>query len=238
MPTLTRRRRGGPRFPVDRHTIGNADVVFPKERLTSAARSLALALPAYPDNDVVVVDLPVDTPIAAWESVAEVLPRRRRGVRLVLGGRARETTALAGQWLSERLRRTVVAPDGAMVHGGTGAGMGGQEVPPAGVGRRGGEVLPDQLDRCGRPDSRRGVDPAGDRRRAPAPALVTARRGDAVPAGRADGGARLPRDPAAPARRRGPVLVLAVRARAGAGAVRAVPPGAAARRRGARAGAR
>jgi hypothetical protein len=121
MPTLTRRRRGGPRFPVDRHTIGNADVVFPKERLTSAARSLALALPADPDNDVVVVDLPVDTPIAAWESVAEVLPRRRRGVRLVLGGRARETTALAGQWLSERLRRTVVAPDGAMVHGAAGA---------------------------------------------------------------------------------------------------------------------
>src|SRR6476469_1311563 len=121
MPTLTRRRRGGPRFPVDRHTIGNADVVFPKERLTSAARSLALALPADPDNDVVVVDLPVDTPIAAWESVAEVLRMRRRGVRLALGGRAGEPTALAGQWLSERLRRTVVAPDGAMVHGAAGA---------------------------------------------------------------------------------------------------------------------
>jgi hypothetical protein len=121
MPTMTRRRRGLPRFALDRYTIGNALVVFPKEKLTSEARSLAMSLPADPDNDVVVIDLPVDTPIAAWDSVADLLPRRRKGVRLVLGGRSRETTAFAGQWLSQRLRRTVLAPDGMVVHGAAGA---------------------------------------------------------------------------------------------------------------------
>ncbi|MET0134642.1 MAG: hypothetical protein ABW215_13750 [Kibdelosporangium sp.] len=121
MPPLTKRRRGGPGYQLDRHTIGNAFVVFPRGKLTGAAQSLAMSLPADPDNDVVVVDLPLDTPISAWDSVADVLPRRRRGVRLLLGGRSRETTALAGQWLSERLRRPVLAPDGIVVRGVAGA---------------------------------------------------------------------------------------------------------------------
>ncbi|MEC3980608.1 hypothetical protein [Amycolatopsis sp. H20-H5] len=122
MSVLTRlRTRPGNGPEMGTHTIGNALVVHPKDRMTNGARALAMSVAADPDHDLVVVDLPTGSPISMWESVAEVLPRRRRGVRLVIGGRSRETTALAGQWLSERLGRTVLAPDGNVVPGASGS---------------------------------------------------------------------------------------------------------------------
>ncbi|MGW4399582.1 hypothetical protein ACWEHA_30200 [Amycolatopsis nivea] len=106
---------------LEKKTVGNALVVHLAEGMTGEAQSLALGVAADPDHDLVVVDLPVDSPIAMWESVAKALPRRRRGVRLVIGGRSRETTALAGQWLAERINRPVLAPDGSVIPSAGGA---------------------------------------------------------------------------------------------------------------------
>lgn len=106
---------------LEKKTVGNALVVHLAEGMTGEAQSLALGVAADPDHDLVVVDLPVDSPITMWESVAKALPRRRRGVRLVIGGRSRETTALAGQWLAERINRPVLAPDGSVIPSAGGA---------------------------------------------------------------------------------------------------------------------
>ncbi|WP_328605154.1 hypothetical protein OG943_34745 [Amycolatopsis sp. NBC_00345] len=129
--SLMRRGNGASGAPLDKQTIGNALVVHPAAGMTEEAQALALGVAADTEHDLVVVDLPVDSPISMWESVAKVLPRRRRGVRLVIGGRSRETSALAGQWLAERINRTVLAPDGSVipsaggtlfVHSGRGSG--------------------------------------------------------------------------------------------------------------------
>ncbi|OAP21892.1 MULTISPECIES: hypothetical protein [Amycolatopsis] len=114
-------RRGDSGAALEKKTVGNALVVHPAEGMTGEAQSLALGVAADPDHDLVVVDLPVDSPITMWESVARALPRRRRGVRLVIGGRSRETTALAGQWLAERINRPVLAPDGSVIPSAGGA---------------------------------------------------------------------------------------------------------------------
>lgn len=111
------------------HTIGNALVVHPRNVLRHEIRDLALSLAPDPDHELVVVDLPSTSSFTIWESAAKLLPRKRRGVRLVLGGRSREMTVLAGQWLSERLGRTVVAPDGQVM-----AGVGGSLFVDAGWG--------------------------------------------------------------------------------------------------------
>lgn len=112
-------RDGAPGREMLREPIGNALVVHQVDRLSAEARDLALAIPADPEHDVVVVDLPGDvvteSPIAAWQSLARLLPRGKRGVRLVLSDRPRETTALAGQWLADRLKRPVLVPDGQLL---------------------------------------------------------------------------------------------------------------------------
>lgn len=129
--TLTRKRPRSRAQHLSKRVIGNATVVHLPNRISEQTTSLAMWLAPDPHHDLVVVDLPPDSPATLWDSVARVLPRSRRGVRLVVGGRARETTALAGQWLAERLGRSVVAPDGVMrpsargglfVHSGRGTG--------------------------------------------------------------------------------------------------------------------
>ncbi|MEU4746179.1 hypothetical protein AB0G02_37760, partial [Actinosynnema sp. NPDC023658] len=112
-------RRGG--VEMTSRMIGNALVVHPRDQLTTEARNLALVVAVDPHHDLVVVDLPTGSPFSAWESVADLMPRPRRGVRIVIGGRSRETTALAGQWLAERLNRPVIAPDGAILPGAGGS---------------------------------------------------------------------------------------------------------------------
>jgi hypothetical protein len=103
------------------HTVGNALVVHSADAISSEAQSLALSMIEDAENDVVVLDLGDGMPITAWESVAVVLPRRRRGIRLVACGRHHNSAAMAGQWLSERLNRTVIAPDGELIRGAAGA---------------------------------------------------------------------------------------------------------------------
>ncbi|MFD9733130.1 hypothetical protein [Umezawaea sp. NPDC059074] len=121
MAIMTRNRESGGDVGLTKHIIGNALVVYPVGNMTKAAQDLALTVAADTENDLVVVDLPISSPISMWESVAQVLPKRRRGVRLVIGGRSRETTALAGHWLAERLKRTVLVPDGPVVRGAGGS---------------------------------------------------------------------------------------------------------------------
>ncbi|MFI5735661.1 hypothetical protein ACIA49_36460 [Kribbella sp. NPDC051587] len=103
--------------PMTGSPIGNAYVVHPRDRLRDEIRDFALGLAADPEHELVVVDLPADSSIPVWESAASLLPGRRRGMRLVIGGRSRETLALASQWLSDRLNRMIVAPDGAVLPG-------------------------------------------------------------------------------------------------------------------------
>ncbi|MFG1741207.1 hypothetical protein ACGFLT_24585 [Micromonospora chalcea] len=105
---------------VVQHTVGNALVVHVEDAISPEAQSLALSMIEDAENDVVVLDLGDGMPISAWESMAGVLPRRRRGIRLVACGRHGNSAAMAGQWLSERLNRTVIAPDGDLVRGSSG----------------------------------------------------------------------------------------------------------------------
>jgi hypothetical protein len=129
--SIVRRHNAAEGSELSKHTVGNALVIHPAGGMTDEAQALALGVAPDTEHDLVVVDLPVNSPIAMWESVARALPRRRRGVRLVIGGRSRETAAMAGQWLSERIGRTVIAPDGMVipsaggslfVHSGRGSG--------------------------------------------------------------------------------------------------------------------
>ncbi|MFJ1540044.1 hypothetical protein ACIODS_16010 [Micromonospora chalcea] len=105
---------------VVQHTVGNALVVHAEDAISPEAQSLALSMIEDAENDVVVLDLGDGMPISAWESMAGVLPRRRRGIRMVACGRHGNSAAMAGQWLSERLNRTVIAPDGDLVRGSAG----------------------------------------------------------------------------------------------------------------------
>jgi hypothetical protein len=121
MLSIANRRRTRGVALVNRHVVGNALVVHPDERMSDEAKALALAVAEDTEHDIVVLDLPEDLPIGAWESVAQALPRRRRGIRLVVCGRRPETAMLAGQWLSDRLSRPVLAPHGSLALGAAGA---------------------------------------------------------------------------------------------------------------------
>ncbi|AGZ38808.1 hypothetical protein [Actinoplanes friuliensis] len=102
---------------IEKHTVGNALVLHARERISPEAQSLALAVDEDADNDIVVLDLHDDLPVGIWESVAGALHRQRRGIRLVICGAGQDTTVLAGQWLSDRLGRPVIAPYGHMIRG-------------------------------------------------------------------------------------------------------------------------
>ncbi|MFF3856071.1 hypothetical protein [Micromonospora sp. NPDC002575] len=123
MVSLLRGRFRGDRDAggIVRHTVGNAVVLHAEGVISPEAQSLALAVAEDHENDVVVLDLADGMPITSWESMAGALPRRRRGIRLMTCGRQHGPAAMAGQWLSERLNRTVVAPDGTLVRGAAGS---------------------------------------------------------------------------------------------------------------------
>ncbi|GAA0804826.1 hypothetical protein [Spirilliplanes yamanashiensis] len=95
-----------------RHTVGNAIVLHGQARISLEAQSVALAVPPDTENDIVVLDVPRGPSTDLWEAAAAALPRRRRGIRLMVCGAPVETAALAGQWFADRLGRSVVAPHG------------------------------------------------------------------------------------------------------------------------------
>jgi hypothetical protein len=119
MATLMKRELNPEDSGLSKQVIGNAMVVHPTGPVTEQARDLAVRLPRDDENDLVMLDLPLGSPITLWQSVASVIDRHRRGIRLVIDGHPRETVALAAGWLSERLGRVVIAADGQMF---TGAG--------------------------------------------------------------------------------------------------------------------
>ena len=108
--TVVAGTRAAPTLTV--RTIGNAVVVHPEDRLSEDARLLALSVAADARHQLVVLDLPEGSTAAAWDRVASLLPRPRKGLRLVVRGRSPEASALAAHWLAARLGRPVVAPDG------------------------------------------------------------------------------------------------------------------------------
>lgn len=100
MPGRSIRRRAGSSvsdIEVSAKPFGSALVVHRTGAITESALALAMELAHDPEHDLVVVDLPADLPISVWEKVVSLLPRRRRGVRLVVGRRFRETVALVGK---------------------------------------------------------------------------------------------------------------------------------------------
>ncbi|MER5605902.1 hypothetical protein [Micromonospora tulbaghiae] len=107
---------------ITRHTVGNALVLHASERISTEARTVALSVDRDPDNDIVILDLQHELPFDIWDTVATELRRQRlrRGIRLVVCGARPETGALAGQWLSDRLGRPVIAPFGRMIPGAAG----------------------------------------------------------------------------------------------------------------------
>ncbi|MCO8275498.1 hypothetical protein M1L60_33435 [Actinoplanes sp. TRM 88003] len=147
-----RRRRDDDESPVVQHVVGNAIVLHAPDAISVEAQSLALSVTADEDNDVVVLDLGDGLAIDSWESMAGALPRHRRGIRLMACGRNRASAAMAGQWLSERLNRTVIAPDGDLVRG------------------AGGALLVHSITRSGWVRFRPGRPPSWDSKRFPVPA--------------------------------------------------------------------
>src|SRR3954454_7906467 len=96
---------------IAQHVVGNALVLYTGEEISAEAQALALEVTPDPDRDIVVLDVPDVLPPGAWEAMADLLGKQRRPLRVMVSGAARETAVLAGQWLADRIERSVVAPD-------------------------------------------------------------------------------------------------------------------------------
>ncbi|MFL6124415.1 hypothetical protein [Actinophytocola sp.] len=99
-----------------RTRLGETTVVHDADGVTAEAGALAESLPADPDHELVVADLPPVSPIEVWKAFAAALPRGRRPVRVVPGRQPREVAPHVWQWLADRTNRTVVAPYGMTHH--------------------------------------------------------------------------------------------------------------------------
>ncbi|MFD9964187.1 hypothetical protein [Amycolatopsis sp. NPDC058986] len=122
MPLLTRLRRSpraGKRGAVSE--MGDAVVVHGGDGGTDEARVLAASLAADPEHQVVVADLPPESPVETWESFAASLPKDKRPLRLVPGRQPLEIGASVAPWLAQRIGRPVLAPYGRVHQGDSGA---------------------------------------------------------------------------------------------------------------------
>ncbi|MEW2113716.1 hypothetical protein AB0945_00695 [Streptomyces sp. NPDC005474] len=121
-----RKRRTGT-GSMDSVRAGRALLVHPTGRLDPRSRQFASGLATDPDHTLVVVDLHAAAPRAEWEAVAGLLADDSGGgLRIVVGRGSPEETMRVSQWLADRLDRTVVAPDAAVLP----AAGGGLFVPP------------------------------------------------------------------------------------------------------------
>ncbi|NEA68787.1 hypothetical protein G3I56_41055, partial [Streptomyces sp. SID12488] len=112
---------------MDSVRAGSALLVHPTGRLDPRSRQFASGLAADREHTLVVVDLHAAAPRAEWEAVAGLLADDSGGgLRLVVGRGSPEDTMRVSQWLADRLGRTVVAPDAAVLP----AAGGGLFVPP------------------------------------------------------------------------------------------------------------
>ncbi|MET7287429.1 hypothetical protein [Streptomyces sp. NPDC005573] len=110
---------GGP--ALESRSVGNALLVHPRGFVDTRALSFTQRLAADPQNTLVVLDLPSRPEDVVWETVARALDRKGRSFRLVPGRGTREDVKRAAQWLADRLERSVLAPDGAVLPAAGGA---------------------------------------------------------------------------------------------------------------------
>ncbi|MFF7191375.1 hypothetical protein ACFZAR_40725 [Streptomyces sp. NPDC008222] len=111
-----------PRGPaLESRSVGNALLVHPRGFVDSRALTFTQRLAADPQNTLVVLDLPSRPEDVVWETVARALDRQGRSFRLVPGRGTREDVNRAAQWLADRLERSVLAPDGAVLPAAGGA---------------------------------------------------------------------------------------------------------------------
>ncbi|MFG3010596.1 hypothetical protein ACGFZB_09060 [Streptomyces cinerochromogenes] len=129
-PWRTPRARSAP--PAERHAappaalavqrVGGAWLVHPATGPDRRSLLFAAGLAADAEYAVVVVDLLPDTALdAVEEAVARVVPAGPRGLRVVFGRPPSQGPAAAGRWLSGRLGRDVVVPDGVLLPSAGGA---------------------------------------------------------------------------------------------------------------------
>ncbi|MCD0484107.1 hypothetical protein LO771_17330 [Streptacidiphilus sp. ASG 303] len=105
-----------PRFsglPLERREVGHALLVHPRGEVDGRAVLFAQGLARDPEATLVVADLPSGALDTGWEPLARALADLPGSLRIVFGRGAPEETRDAAQRIAERLRRTVLAPDGA-----------------------------------------------------------------------------------------------------------------------------
>ncbi|MBC9730530.1 hypothetical protein [Streptomyces sp. TRM68367] len=115
MVQLERLSRNAGRTRLACQRVGAALLLYLQGELNPRVSAFAGGLAEDPEHTLVVVDLPEESPAAAWEAVAKMLRRRGRSFRVVIGRPSRETAMTVGQLLADRLGRTVLTPDGRMV---------------------------------------------------------------------------------------------------------------------------
>ncbi|HET6504083.1 MAG TPA: hypothetical protein VFG87_25320 [Amycolatopsis sp.] len=115
LPRLIRR-------PLECRSVGNTLLINPRGLRDGQVHSLAQTLAPDPQHNLVVVDLPTRSPQdRVWELVARTLDRKPGSFRLVLGPGSRAESQAVAQRLADRLKRIVLAPDGAPVPAAGGA---------------------------------------------------------------------------------------------------------------------
>lgn len=95
-----------------RTRIGAAVVVHAPDGVTAEAQALAAALPADPEHELVVADLPSVSSVEVWKAFVAALPRGSRPLRVVPGQAPHEIAPYVWQWLADRVGRGVLAPYG------------------------------------------------------------------------------------------------------------------------------
>ncbi|MET8945850.1 hypothetical protein ABZX30_20270, partial [Streptomyces sp. NPDC004542] len=111
-----RPRRDAEAPDLDSRRAGHSLLVHPKGEPNGQALAFAEGLPADPEHQVVVLDLPDDPTDGTWTAVSRLLDRAAPGgCRLVTGRTPPGGIVPVGQWLADRLDRAVVVPDGTVV---------------------------------------------------------------------------------------------------------------------------
>jgi hypothetical protein len=147
MLTRLRTRTAG---DLTRTRIGEVVVVHTADGVTDEASALAETLTADPEHELVIADLPADSPQDVWKSFVAALPRGRRPLRVVPGRLPREIAPYVWQWVADRAGRPVLAPYGT-VHSAAGG------------------LFVHSLDQTGWVSFRRGAAPAWRGKRFPRP---------------------------------------------------------------------
>ncbi|WP_327179400.1 hypothetical protein OG599_31670 [Streptomyces sp. NBC_01335] len=107
-------RRTGETPDLDSHRTGHVLLIHARGALDEQALAFAGGLPEDPEHHLVVLDLPAGFTGAGWPRLARLLGRRDGDYRLVFGRRPTGGVLPLGQYLADRLDRTVLVADGAV----------------------------------------------------------------------------------------------------------------------------